>query len=176
MSASNNTSTGGIDFAFLWENEMSGHKHAALMALYAQDAKETDRPWERWQWSYTGHSTENRWFDCKENILWYPQREYRRKPDTPRTMTIAGIEVPMPITTAPKRGRVYWLPRFVLSRDRTIIGAANSHIFSDDVVDRTSLGAGLMHKTEKAATAHADALIKLNNDAIEVALRGRGDA
>ena len=25
------------------------HKHAALMALYAQDAMETDKPWERWE-------------------------------------------------------------------------------------------------------------------------------
>ena len=25
------------------------HKHAALMALYAQDAQETETPWERWE-------------------------------------------------------------------------------------------------------------------------------
>ena len=26
------------------------HKHADLMLQYAEDAMETDRPWERWEW------------------------------------------------------------------------------------------------------------------------------
>jgi len=28
---------------------MSAHPHAALMALYAQDAAETETPWDRWE-------------------------------------------------------------------------------------------------------------------------------
>jgi hypothetical protein len=27
------------------------HKHAKLMALYAEDAAETDKPWERWEYN-----------------------------------------------------------------------------------------------------------------------------
>ena len=28
---------------------MTAHKHANLMLQYAQDAMETDKPWERWE-------------------------------------------------------------------------------------------------------------------------------
>ena len=30
-------------------SETKAHKHAALMMQYAQDAMETENPWERWQ-------------------------------------------------------------------------------------------------------------------------------
>jgi len=32
---------------------MTAHKHADLMLQYAQDAMETDKPWERWEYSDT---------------------------------------------------------------------------------------------------------------------------
>ena len=31
-----------------------GHIHAAAMAEYAKDASETDKPWERWEFSCGG--------------------------------------------------------------------------------------------------------------------------
>ena len=51
------------------------HKHAALMLLYAQDAAETDRPWERWQ-----ARCEQGWFALDDNPDWCGWWEYRRKP------------------------------------------------------------------------------------------------
>lgn len=54
------------------------HPHAALMAEYAKDAAETDKPWERWQYKsrFTGE-----WKDLYDgNPGWGECMEYRRKP------------------------------------------------------------------------------------------------
>ena len=60
---------------------MSKHRHAELMALYAQDALETDRPWERWEFR-----PKSRWlpFLLGDHPLWEEECEYRRKPKTSR--------------------------------------------------------------------------------------------
>ena len=44
---------------------MTAHKHAALMLQYAQDAMETDRPWERWE-LYSDKKKE--WFTCVSSV------------------------------------------------------------------------------------------------------------
>ena len=55
-----------------------GHVHAELMAQYAEDARETDRPWERWQVGLihpgSGYIT------CECHPSWQPDHAYRRKP------------------------------------------------------------------------------------------------
>lgn len=50
------------------------HPHAALMALYAQDAAETAEPWLRWQWLATAEL----WNDCMEHPAWFEHEQYRR--------------------------------------------------------------------------------------------------
>jgi hypothetical protein len=59
---------------------MSAHKHADLMALYAQDAKETKTPWERWEFKYT--PAEEPWCTSPGHPSWSDDMEYRRKPQT----------------------------------------------------------------------------------------------
>jgi hypothetical protein len=49
------------------------------MALYAQDAMETDKPWERWQVQTAKH-----WHDMRGNPEWIAELDYRRKPLTSR--------------------------------------------------------------------------------------------
>lgn len=59
---------------------MSGHKHAELMKLYAQDAMETDTPWERWQFFSEPHGE---WRDLRGGLAhprWFDDTQYRRKP------------------------------------------------------------------------------------------------
>lgn len=59
---------------------MAAHPHAELMALYAKDAAETDKPWERWQiWSLSRHI----WNNCTCEVQWSPRCIYRRKPERP---------------------------------------------------------------------------------------------
>ena len=64
-----------------------GHVHADLMALYAEDAKTTDKPWELWQVK----DNDGVWWECKNNPLWGGDTEYRRKP---KTKIINGVEIP----------------------------------------------------------------------------------
>lgn len=56
---------------------MSGHKHAALMAEYAKDAAETDKPWERWEWY---GQISNKWRACNSHPTWDENSQFRRKP------------------------------------------------------------------------------------------------
>jgi hypothetical protein len=60
---------------------MTAHKHAALMAQYAQDAAETDTPWERWEWK----RCDNKWCQMSVNPGWATDYDYRRKPDSQKT-------------------------------------------------------------------------------------------
>lgn len=56
---------------------MTAHKHAKLMALYAQDAAETDKPWERWEYFSEVYG----WEQLKAMPSFHVNRKYRRKPD-----------------------------------------------------------------------------------------------
>ena len=79
-----------------------GHPHADLMALYAEDAKTTDKPWELWQ-------IKNKygiWVDLSVNPVWEQYLEYRRKP---KTHIVNGVEVP-DLRIDAKEGEYYYLP------------------------------------------------------------------
>ena len=52
------------------------HVHADLMAQFAQDAQETDTPWERWE---IASVTGNRWEPLKGMPNWGETIKYRRK-------------------------------------------------------------------------------------------------
>lgn len=55
---------------------MTSHIHAELMAQYAQDARETDKPWERLE--VRGISVG--WYQLCGHPSWDPDTFYRRKP------------------------------------------------------------------------------------------------
>lgn len=54
---------------------MAKHKHAELIMQYAEDAMETEAPWDRWEYSYNGKV----WFQCTDNPGWTLDVKYRRK-------------------------------------------------------------------------------------------------
>ena len=81
---------------------MTAHKHAALMLQYAQDALETDKPWDRWEFRVL--DTEG-WLDCAGGIGFSDLCEYRRKP---RTITYT-ITIPEPMREAPERQQRYFM-------------------------------------------------------------------
>ena len=68
-----------------------GHIHAAAMAEYAKDAAETDKPWERWEFSYKNQE----YSSLQSQPLWYAGNKYRRKP---KSILINGYEVPESFT------------------------------------------------------------------------------
>jgi len=53
------------------------HKHADLMALYAQDAQETDKPWLRWEKIQSNGG--KKWTQCSsQSQMFRADHEYRR--------------------------------------------------------------------------------------------------
>ena len=65
-----------------------GHIHAAAMAEYAKDAAETDKPWERWEFSYGG---QEKYFALESDPCWATGTKYRRKAKTTLLYDIARI-------------------------------------------------------------------------------------
>lgn len=129
---------------------MTAHKHAALMLQYAQDAAETDTPWERWECKIEGGNGE--WLPLlKTHPYWDVNFEYRRRPQVIR---VGRHEFPKPISEAPEEGTVYWT---IEARGRNGF-YAERYKWLQNREDESCIRQGLIHLTEAAAQAHADVL------------------
>ena len=123
-----------------------GHVHAELMAQYAEDARETARPWERWEQK----GERAHWNAMTGSPLWLTGTQYRRKP---RTTTIKGREVPEPMREEPRNGTAVHV---------ALVGVEQNHYrttWAGFVLDKMWLSRGLCHSTKEAAIAHAEALL-----------------
>ncbi|QPB42182.1 hypothetical protein [Rodentibacter haemolyticus] len=125
---------------------MTAHIHAKLMAEYAKDAMETDKPWKRWE---VKNDSDVKWYACKNHPAWHEDRQYRRKP---KTILINGIEVPEPVREPLHKGDTYYTPDF----DKNMYSALG---WCDDDYDIEYLRNGIIHLTKENAIAHAKALI-----------------
>jgi hypothetical protein len=124
------------------------HKHAENMLAYAQDAMETKKPWERWEWF---NEYDQEWETLTLNPKWGLNAQYRRKP---RTININGFEVPEPVREPLEYGQEYYTP--------TIAGDLRvAVLFSwyDNDHDFRWLEKGIVHLTKEAAELHAKALL-----------------
>ena len=124
-----------------------GHPYAKLIAAYALDAKEIDKPWERWEYRYFKGGG---WHPCLRSPSWEDDEYvYRSKP---RTININGHEVQEPLREELKCGDMYHVP--------SIYGSgAYPYIWQGSDSDFTRLHRGLCHDTKDAAITHAMALI-----------------
>jgi len=62
-------------------DEVMKHKHAENMKLFAEDALETDKPWERWEHRQRKlDETLGTWNPCRQLPAWTLDADYRRKP------------------------------------------------------------------------------------------------
>ena len=125
---------------------MTGHIHAELMKQYAEDAAETDKPWEGWEKQLAG----GLWVACPVHPDWHARQSYRRKP---QTITVNGIEVPEPMRKAPLVGEKYWIA--------TPDGPSLFHEIHWDNGTGVRMWheRGLVHLSKYAAIQHARALI-----------------
>ena len=121
-----------------------GHIHAAAMAEYAKDALETDKPWERWEVSFSGG-----FIDVTGHPNWSVNHEYRRKP---KVILINGLEVPEPRRTPLEAGDTYWTLSFSFHESVVEVN------WVGDKSDYTALKNGFIHLTNEAAQKHFDAL------------------
>ena len=134
---------------------MAKHIHADLMLQYAQDAMETDKPWERWELFDDG------WYGLTNHPVWHFNTEYRRKPKM-LSVTLANSEVvswPEPVRENLKHQEQYFVP----SQD----GHAICDRWFGTDGDIAKLAAGLVHLDPKAAAQHAAAFLKINNQGLE---------
>ena len=125
---------------------MTAHKHAALMLQYAQDAAETDRPWERWEFEVKPDV----WCDISEHPAWLEHKSYRRKP---QVIKVGRHEFPKPIAFTPPKDTIYWVIR--LGPEGY---APDDSIWTGDKTDFGLLESCVVHLTREAAQAHADVL------------------
>ena len=129
------------------------HKHAELMMQYAQDAMETDKPWERWEMKYP---TEKDWLTLDCNPLWQGAIEYRRKPKMISVTLMNGEVVSWP---APHRAELN-------KRDAYYFAAVDGSVMREKwdgiAWDSDTLSNGYIHLTKEAAEQHAAALHKIN--------------
>lgn len=124
---------------------MTAYKHAALMLQYAQDAMETDKPWERWE-ILRGKS----WCDLTENPTWIDYMEYRRKPQVIR---VGRHEFPKPITNELVNGVTYFYVKIGNTRFEVDEGC-----WAGIWRNQMRLESRRIHLTREAAQAHADVL------------------
>ncbi len=126
-----------------------GHPHAASMLLYAQDAAETDKPWERWEYLST---VQARWKSLQEtNPRWDLETQYRR---IPRTIRIGEFDVPEPLRTAPEPGQHFYVTTILHPKQR-----AEGLSWRGNDTQQHWLRTGVLHLTSEAAELHARALL-----------------
>ena len=126
---------------------MTAHKHAALMLQYAQDAAETDKPWERWEWR---DKIDAEFLTCWQHPSWKLNHDYRRKHQVIR---VGRHEFPKPITREFNGGTDYFYVR---------VGDTCFEVSSDNWIgsayDLMRLESRRVHPTREAAQAHANVL------------------
>ena len=114
-----------------------GHIHAAVMAEYAKDALETDKPWERWEFFHKSGEYQS----LDSHPEWVVDNEYCRKP---KTILINGHEVPEPFRTPLEIDDVYWTFTFIK-------GGVTNFYWSDDSECRNALKNGFVHQAATRA-------------------------
>jgi hypothetical protein len=126
---------------------MTAHKHADLMLLYAKDAAETDKPWERWEWR---DKSDAEFLACQQHPSWKLNHDYRRKPQVIR---VGRHEFPKPISNTLLNSTHYFF---------VTVGAGyfevDDSIWVNNELDNMRLESGRIHLTCEAAQAHADTL------------------
>lgn len=126
------------------------HRHADKMGLYAQDAAETDKPWERWESKNGSDFGPSDWSQCTRDIMWDCEGMlYRRKPK----LVKRTISYPKPMREAPEIKSQMWvvfIESLNLVQLKTWFGTESCYRY---------LERGLCHTTPAAAIAHAKALL-----------------
>ncbi len=117
------------------------------MLAYAQDAMESEKPWERWEYYCF---IKGKWVPIHKSPLWDDGTEYRRKP---RTININGFEVPEPVREPLEYRQDYYMPSIAFDP------GTDHHTWRGDKYDDEWLARGLIHLTKEAAETHAKALL-----------------
>lgn len=127
---------------------MPKHIHADLMLQYAQDAQESETPWENWE-MLVGEKT---WCTVKGELQWHKNNKYRRKP---RTIVINGFTVNAPMDKEPKDREEYFYPCF------TNMDLWDGNSYTGEW-DRRLFERGLCFTNKEDAIAMAKAMLRID--------------
>ena len=130
----------------------TAHKHAALMAQYAKDLAETDKPWERWEFAEPG----NKFVSLFSHPYWSEKCEYRRKP---KTLTYT-VTIPEPLREAPEVGTIVYIPTPLAKK------LASAYCWYGDPPDECLLKRGLCFATGEDAIAAAKAMLPVKGEEV----------
>lgn len=133
----------------------AAHPHAELMMEYAKIARTTDKPWEHFE---VRQNDSRVWKAIHLPVRFYSHMEYRLKPE-PKTIRIGEYDVPEPVREPLENGATCWYPKL------SNIDLIDGYIWCNDDTDVRMLSNGLIHLTEEAAKAHAEALLSLTKAA-----------
>ncbi len=126
---------------------MTAHIHAQNMLLYAQDAAETDKPWERWEiYDRFGAGVTL----LRQHPQWREDVQYRRKI---KTIDINGYEVPEPVREPLEKEDKYFIA------DPSELDGTLDFKWQGEAFEEYWLDVGLIHRTKEAAELHAKALL-----------------
>jgi len=132
------------------EKTMTQATHITEREQYLQDCRETDKPWERWEFC----DLDGQWYSCITEPGWNAARQYRRKQEPKKYIRIGDALVPAPIREASVES--YWIVSSTLNVRcvyvEGTISAGTQQSFFDS---------GMAYATEADAQRAADALRKL---------------
>lgn len=133
----------------------AAHPHAGLMMKYAEIAQTTDKPWTHFEVRQNDSCV---WKAIHLPMRFYSHMEYRLKPER-KTIRIGEYDVPEPVREPLENGTACWYPKL------SNIDLIDGYIWCNDDTDVRMLSNGLIHLTEEAAKAHAEALLSLTKAA-----------
>lgn len=124
----------------------AGHRHAANMLAYAQDAATHAEPWKLWE---KRTEQDKQWIKLSTSPVWSLGHEYRR---TPKCIVINGHEVPVPLRVEPASGLNVWMA------SPGNENYAFEFVWGHPSACRTWLKRGMVHIDGEAAVAHGRAM------------------
>lgn len=131
---------------------MPKHIHADLMLQYAQDAQESETPWENWELLRTNGI----WVSLQGSPVWNDVKEYRRKP---RTIVINGFTVNAPMDKEPDYDCIYFCADI-----NSLYYCEGSH-YKPELAsgwDKTQFLRGLCFSNKEDAIAMAKAMLRID--------------
>ena len=126
------------------------HVHAALIQQFAKDALEYDDPGQFWEFSVDEGENWNGFNHCR-NPSFNNSFLYRRKQET---ININGHNVPKPLRVDEIEYNVYYYMPFFVNETKKYLCLCSPFSSMKYYAKK-----GLLHKTEEAAIAHAEALL-----------------
>jgi hypothetical protein len=126
---------------------MAKHIHAESMMQYAQDALESETPWEKWEYTYN-----KIWKPLIQHPSWDLCVYYRRKP---KTIVVNGFTINAPLDKKPKDHSIVFYP------DLTTTYFAMLVPYSDEYYD-VAFDNGILFDNANDATAMGKAMLGID--------------